>query len=155
MKPGKTVTSLAVLGATLLLSASSCGDDAVRVSSQLARGSSDDALRVGALRAEGLLANVSRAARPTIGQRLKQDVRTLSEDPQVQTALEGLAWDTTCALVGGPPESLDQVASFLLERAAGFGLAFFDEGEQKMAGLVLDAITEQESEAEQACDQIS
>ncbi len=77
------------------------------------------------------------------------------EDPEVQDALEGLAWETTCALVFDEvPATVEEVAIFLVERAVNFGISFLEEGEREMADLVLDAFEEQENEAQDACNEI-
>ena len=121
----------------------------------LAKSEGDDALRAGTRRADDILVQVPKAIEPSLGTRLRSSARELSNDPDVQDALEGLAWETTCALVFGEvPSDVGEVAAFLVERAASFGISFLDDGEQQMAGLVVDAFTEQASEAEQACNDI-
>lgn len=92
---------------------------------------------------------------PTLGTRLRTSATELSEDPQVQDALEGLAWETSCALVFDEvPATVEEVAVFLVEMAVNFGISFLEEGEQEMADLVLGAFEEQENEAENACNDI-
>lgn len=159
MRSRTTFTALASLCAAVLLSASSCVDDvgkgAAKSGSLFAKSEGDDALKLGTRRADDLLVQVPEAVRPTLGMRLRSSASELSEDPEVQDALEGLAWETTCALVFGEvPSTFDAVAVFLVERAVNFGISFLDEGEQEMAGLVLDAFTAQENEAEGACNDI-
>lgn len=155
MRSRTTAPALAALCAAVLLSAGSCIDDAARGGSTLVKSEGDDALRAGGRRADDFLVEVPPAVRPTLGARLRSSARELSEDPEVQDALEGLAWESTCALVFGEvPATVEEVADFLVERAVSFGISFLDDGEQEMAGLVIDAYTEQENEAEEACNDI-
>jgi hypothetical protein len=139
----------------VLLSAGSCADDAARGGSTLVRAEGDDALSLGVRRADELLVQVPEAIKPSLGTRLRSSASELSDDPQVRDALEGLAWETTCGLVFGEvPTTVEGVADFLLQRAVDFGIAFLDEAEKEMAGLVLDAFSEEEDEAEQACNDV-
>lgn len=122
----------------------------------LVRAQGDEAVEVGVQRADEILVRVPDAGRPTLGTRLRSTATELSEDPQVQDALEGLAWETTCALVFDEvPATVEEVAVFLVERAVNFGISFLEEGEQEMAGFVLDAFAEQENEAQDACNEIA
>ncbi|KQY50099.1 MULTISPECIES: hypothetical protein [unclassified Nocardioides] len=157
MRADKTVSALAGLCAVLLLSAGSCVDDVAKGASKggggLVRSEGDDAIVLGTRRADDILLQVPTAIQPTLGARLRSSVDQLSSNTEVQDALEGLAWETTCALVfDRVPTSLDEVASFLVERAVSFGISFFDEGEQQMAEIVLDAFSEQGNEAQDACN---
>ena len=156
MRSRRKSTTVAVVCASVLLSASSCIDDLGRSGSTFVRTQGDEAVEIGVQRADDILVRVPDAARPTLGTRLRSTATELSEDPQVQDALEGLAWETTCALVFDEvPATVEEVAIFLVERAVNFGISFLEEGEQEMAGLVLDAFVEQENEAQDACNEIA
>lgn len=155
MRSRRTSTALAVLCASVLLSASSCLDDIGRSGSALVRSQGDEAVEVGVQRADDILVRVPETVGPTLRTRLRSSATELSEDPEVQDALEGLAWETTCALVFDEvPATVEEVAIFLVERAVNFGISFLEEGEQEMADLVLDAFAEEENEAQDACSEI-
>lgn len=151
----RTSTAFAVLCASVLLSASSCLDDIGRGGSVLAKSQGDEAVGIGVQRADDILVRVPETVGPTLCTRLRSSATELSDDPEVQDALEGLAWETTCALAFDEvPATVEEIAILLVERAVDFGISFLEEGEQEMADLVLDAFEEQENEAEDACNEV-
>lgn len=130
----------------VLLGTTGCAlfDDAARVA---ARSGADTVLTEGARLGDNLASQA-----PTRGATVRARIRVLSEDENVQDATYGLSWDVMCDVVTQSlPHSLEDVVRYVLAAAAGYGLAFTDEGAQELGDAIIDEIDGDESALREDC----
>jgi hypothetical protein len=109
-------------------------------------------LEIGSAAQEGALAALRATAR------FDDVANRISVEDRAREALDALLWDVGCDVVtGNIPLSADDIKSWLVTRAVGFGLEFAGGGEQIVGQALFDSLDTQDeqSDAAAACSHLA
>src|SRR5262245_9390563 len=135
----------------VLLTAGSCSDDLAR-----AGANSDELIRAASRYWDEIAVYLSRTDESgaiAVVRRVEGIDNEIGVPSHLEAAFNALMWDVGCdAVFGGLPTSADQLAPYLAQRAASFGIQFIEDGAQITAEALLQAMTgDDPQDASQAC----
>jgi hypothetical protein len=147
-----------VAAAAVLAVAGGCGsaDEVARFADDAIRAGDnpsilDDATRAG----DDILREIPAMPVPVTVVATRMQTLVDEAPPDLREAFASLVWDVGCDIVAGNlPEDADAVAADLFNRAVAFGIEFFDDFEQDVAEAILDAVSADDNEAAQRCQQL-